>query len=360
MKKWLVTIILLTMAALMLAACGSGSGNTNTASTNEPVPAASGNAAGGSNNQSANAGNAGNAAAGDQAAAAQPVTVKHARGEYTFDSVPQKIVVLEWALAEDVMALGVQPVGVADIQGYNSWVKAGPAFAESVVDVGTRQEPNLETIASLQPDLILTVDFRSANSYEMLQGIAPTIVFGSEFEENLKSPYSYMINTFNTIAEVLGKQEEAAAVLAQLESKTAEVKQRLKDAGKEGAPFVITQAWSNQNAAVMRLFTDNSMAVELFEQAGLQNAFEPAAFQPNGYETVSVEALPQVQDANFFYVAQDNDNVFETILKDNPVWEGLNFVKENRTYPLGGDMWLFGGPLSAELVLDKAAELLIP
>ncbi|MNW69967.1 hypothetical protein D3C74_491200 [compost metagenome] len=50
--------------------------------------------------------------------------------------------------------------------------------------------------------------------------------------------------------------------------------------------------------------------------------------------------------------------MFEKQLKDNAVWKGLKFVKEGRTYPLGGDMWLFGGPESAELLANKIVELL--
>lgn len=287
-----------------------------------------------------------------------PLTVKHALGEETFTETPKRIVVLEWTLAEDLLALGIQPAGVADIKGYQNWVQAGPDFAAEVVDVGTRQEPNLEAIAALQPDLILTVDFRAATYYDQLKGIAPTIAFGSEFEENVKSPYTYMVNTFNTIAQITGKTAEAEAVMAKLEESFGKAKQKLKDAGKEGASFVITQAWSDQNAAVMRLFTDNSMAVELLQNIGLDNAYEPESFQANGFSTVSVEALAKVQDANFFYVVQDTDNVFEKQLKDNAVWTGLNFVKENRTYSLGGDTWFFGGPLSAEIIVNKAVELL--
>lgn len=328
-KTWLSTILVLILA-VSLAGCGS---KENTASSNSK-----------------------NTSAKPEAATTEPLTVKHARGEETFTETPKRVVVLEWSLAESVLSLGVQPVGVADIKGYHKWVKAGPDFNSDVVDVGTRQEPNLETISSLKPDLILTEDYRS--DYDQLKAIAPTIVFNSQLEENQKSPYNYMVNSFQTIAKVLNKTKEGDAVLAHMKDSFDKAKQKLKDAGKEGASFVVTQAWSDQNAATMRLFTDNSMAAEVMKQIGLNNAFKPAKFQPDGFETVSVEALPQVQDANFFYVVQDDDNVFEKQLKDNAVWKGLKFVKEGRTYPLGGDMWLFGGPESAELLANKIVELL--
>lgn len=287
-----------------------------------------------------------------------PLVVEHAFGTETFEEIPQRVVVLEWSLAEAVLALGMQPVGMADINGYEAWVNVAPELVENVVDVGTRQEPNLEVIASLQPDLILTVDFRARNAFDQLQAIAPTIVFGSEFEENLNAPYNYMLTTFQTIAEILDKKQEGEAVLASLENTFANARQQLKAAGKDGAEFVVAQAWSNQNAAVMRLFTDNSLVVELLHEIGLKNAFESDAYQPNGFETTSVEGLVGASHAHFLYVVQDDDNIFENQLKDNAVWNGLDFVKENRHYSLGGDMWLFGGPISSERVIHTVVELL--
>ncbi|MFP3422141.1 ABC transporter substrate-binding protein, partial [Bacillus sp. SIMBA_161] len=70
------------------------------------------------------------------------------------------IVALEWGFVESLLTLGIQPVGVADIKGYQEYVNIPLQLSETVQDVGTRQEPNLETIAQLQPDLILGVNFR--------------------------------------------------------------------------------------------------------------------------------------------------------------------------------------------------------
>ncbi len=356
MKAFIKPMLYLVVLSLVLvtAACGAASNSDDN------------NGAASSNNNQAEVQDSGNTESTDgnsepsdaeSGQLAEPITIEHAMGTETIDAYPEKVVVLEWSLAENMLALEVQPVGVADMEGYTSWVDAGE-FDASVVDVGTRQEPDLEAIAALEPDLIFAVDFRVANSYDALDGIAPTIVFGSEFEENIQDPYNYMEETFYTMAQVLGKTEKADEVMAQLQDSLDAASQTLKDAGKEGAPFVITQAWTNQNAAVMRLFTDNAMSSQLLEKIGLHNAFESDTFQPNGFETASVERLADVQDANFLYVAQDDDNPFENQLKDNAVWNGLNFVKEERYYALGGDMWLFGGPLSSERVVEKVVELL--
>ncbi|WP_185845451.1 hypothetical protein [Kibdelosporangium aridum] len=50
------------------------------------------------------------------------------------------MVVLEWAYTEELVALGVTPVGNADNEGYKTWVTApGSALLNGVADVGQRQ-----------------------------------------------------------------------------------------------------------------------------------------------------------------------------------------------------------------------------
>lgn len=290
------------------------------------------------------------------AASAATKTIKHAMGTVEIKGTPKRIVTLEWVYAEDLLALGVQPTGVADIAGYKRNFSIQPQLAAETVDVGTRQESNLESIAGLKPDLIITSANRAKQNYEQLKKIAPTIVFDSYPAEGAGDQYTEMETTFKTIADLTGKTSEADKVLGDLQKTYADSKEKLKAANKEGAEFVLTQAYSNQNAAQLRLFTDNSMAVQILQRAGLKNAFKSSKFESFGFTTGSVELLPSVQNANFLYIVQPEDNVFEKQLKDNAVWKGLNFVKENRSYMLPGTTWVFGGPLSAQVFVQLATK----
>lgn len=281
--------------------------------------------------------------------------ITHVMGEITLPATPQRIVVLEWSYLEDVLALGVQPVGVADIEGYHSWVKIPVELAPDVVDVGTRQAPGLETIAALQPDLIIAAASRVAENYDELSAIAPTLVFDN-YPTDI-THYESTIQTFTKIADILERQSEAEAVLAEVEAKFAEARAQLEAAGKSGEKFVLAQAYSSDNVAQVRLFTDNALAVQVIAQLGLENGWTEAA-QPFGFSTVSVEALPELGDLNFFYVVQDDDNVFATDAVA-PLWENLEFVKNNHAYPLGGDTWLFGGPYSINLLVDIVMDALL-
>jgi len=290
---------------------------------------------------------------------AEPITVSGVLGDVELEEPAQKVVALEWTYAEDLLAVGVQPAGVADIEGYNSWVQIEEDFDENVVDVGTRQEPNLEAIAELDPDLIIGIKFRHEAIQSELESIAPTVFFDPYPTDETVSQYDEMESTFKEIANAVGKSNEAEDVLAELDATYEEAMTRIDDADLETNDVVLTQAFSANQAPEIRLFTQNALASVILEKIGLNNVHETDEFEVYGFSTVNVEALTNYEDANYLYVVQDDDNIYENQLEDNQVWNGLNFVEENRTYALGGDAWLFGGPLSAKVVAERISNTLV-
>lgn len=293
----------------------------------------------------------------DSESASYPIKIEHELGETTLEEKPERIVVLEWVYGENLLALDLEPVGMADIEGYNAWVNVEPELSTDVVDVGTRQEPSLEEIARLEPDLIISASFRHEGIQRELENIAPTVMFNPYPEEGEQDQYEEMVTTFETMATALGEEEKAEEVLSQLDSTYEEVADGLEKIDYAGTDFVLTQAFSANETAALRLFTDNAMAVQILDNIGLSNAFDGSDFELYGYSETSVESLEPYQDANFIYIVQDDDNVFANQLAGNPVWEGLSFVEEERTYALPGDTWVFGGPLAAEVFAEEMLEL---
>lgn len=283
------------------------------------------------------------------------IVVADALGEVTLPGPAQRVVALEWTYVEDVLAVGVQPVGVADIEGYDAWVNIPPQLDADVTDVGLRQEPSLESIAALEPDLIIGPLFRLETVRDTLNSIAPTLLFEPYPEGGDPTQYEEMIETQHVIAAALGKAAEGERVIEAMTNAFAVAAEAVDAAGLAGAPVVLAQAFSSENTPQIRLFIDNAMAVEELAQIGLVNAYSGSPDR-YGFNTVGVEALVEVQDANFLYVVQDDDDVFAEQLHDNPVWSNLNFVKEGRTYNLGGDTWVFGGPLSGVAFVNRVVE----
>lgn len=279
--------------------------------------------------------------------------ITHDMGQTCVADGVQRVIALEWTYAEDLLALGMQPVGIADIEGYDNWLDILVALDDDMVDVGTRQEPNLEQIIELEPDLILAASFRVAENYDELSAIAPTLAFNS-YPADGASHYDQMVDTFNTIALVTGREAEAEAVLEQVQTTYTAAAEAIAASDLTNNTFILAQSYISGDAPVFRLFTDNAMAVEIMRQIGLENAWDDAP-QQYGFTTVDFEGFSTIEDTLFFYIAQPEAH---DAIVDAPVWGALPFVTAEHDYWLGGDVWLFGGPLSSITLVETITETL--
>ena len=110
------------------------------------------------------------------AAAGDSLTVTDSRGvEVELDGPAKRVVGTEWNVVENLVTLGVTPVGAADVEGYSAWVSGVP-LDDSVTDIGTRGEPSLDTIASLDADLIVATTDLAENVITQLEELAPVVV----------------------------------------------------------------------------------------------------------------------------------------------------------------------------------------
>lgn len=324
-----IAVPVLAITALVATACGGG---VTPAATSSP-------------------------AATSPTATAATRTIKHSVGETPITGTPQRVVALEWTYVEDLVALGVTPAGIADIAGYKKWVNVRTDLSDKATDVGTRQQPSLEAISKLSPDLIIGVEFRHKPVLDKLSAIAPTLLFNPYPPEGGVDQLTEMEQTFLAIADAVNKQKEAHAVLSETNEKYKAAAAKITAAKPASMDFLLVQAFSQHQAPQLRVFIETGMSAKILTKLGLKNVYK-GKFDAFGFNTVGVEAFTSLQGANFFYVVQNDDNVFTNQLKDNPVWKGLAFVRENRTYALGADRWLFGGPVSAQRVADKVASLL--
>lgn len=293
-------------------------------------------------------------------ATAQGVSLQSEAGTTMLASPAVRVVALEWSYAEDLLALGLQPVGVADTNGFRKWVTTEPALADDVADVGTRQEPSLESILALKPDLILAVDFRHRPILDQLNAIAPTLLFNPYPAEGRGGQLDEMRQTLRTIAAAVGRADVAEQVLADLDAHLAAWKARLAAAGWEGKQVLLAQAFSSQGSPQIRVFTGNALAMQVLVAIGLRDRW-PNPYALYGFDTIDLEGVVPVSDADaFLYVAQKDDDVIANNLANNPIWKTFAFVRADHVYALGGDAWLFGGPLSAGLVADRIGHALTP
>lgn len=283
--------------------------------------------------------------------------IEHAAGTTTLAGEPQRIVVLEWYLLEQLLAAGVQPVGVADIEGYTEFVSLPLELSDEAVDVGTRQEPSIESIAALTPDLILADDGRHEAIYDALTGIAPTILVPFDDRSDDVAPMDDLYNRVELIGQAIGRPDAAAESLEAMEQTIEEQAARLQDAGLDGAPFVIVSWYTNNTDPTMRLFSDQHIVGDALSALGLENQW-PHNGEEVGFSTVGFEALATLApETHFIFVPMDNGE-FTRMLETDPILSSLPFVQEGRTYELAHDTWTNPGTVGVEVLVTRVTDAL--
>jgi ABC-type Fe3+-hydroxamate transport system substrate-binding protein len=273
--------------------------------------------------------------------------IVHVLGETCVPNNVERVVTIEHSMTEAVVTLGVQPVGVTEIELYNSVVNLPLPLSEDAVDIGSRREPNLEVITGLEPDLIIAASFRISGIYDELSAIAPTIALpGSEDVETMRQ-------FFTTIAVALNREEEAEAILGEMDDYFAAVADYLVEF-EINPRFVLSQTWYHEGIATFRLFTDNAISVEILNSLGFENAWD-AEPNPDGFSLVDIEALGDITDTNFFYLTDPSS---ESFYAESELWNSLPFVVDETAYRLDDKLWLYGGPISAQRVVQSVLDSL--
>lgn len=287
-----------------------------------------------------------------------PVSVTDDLGRTVeLDQPAERVVVLEWQQIEDVLSLCLTPVGVADVEGYSTWVGAEP-LPEGVEDVGLRGEPNLDAVFSTDPDLVITEVYaeddpvlRKLEKYDV--PVLATI--GADADD----PIAKMRDTFTTIAEATGRTERAEAVLAEFDAALEGGRAAMAEADLETTDFVYFDGWLDGGNVAIRPFGQGSLVGELGEELGLTNTWTGEVDEFYGLGQTDVEGMSEIGDATLLHTGtKDPSGDIFTELEDNRVWSTLPAVEEGRYHAFPEGVWTFGGPRSSIQVIEAYVDLL--
>lgn len=275
----------------------------------------------------------------------QTTTIEHLNGEMTFEEVPEDIVVLDVQFLDHLLALDKQPVGTV----YASTDQALPEYLEDLPGdptlLGTYEEPNVEQILSLTPDLIIATDAHEGIQ-DQLESIAPTLIF--DRMEDWKTIQLKM-------GDILGKRDQAEGIIADYNEKVGALKEELSETMSDE-----TVALIRPRDDMIRLHTTDHRTSEiLYDDLGLK-APELAEGHTETSSMISIEILPEV-DADHFFLLQDATNTELTKeFMETAVWQGLKPVKEDQVYEKDTALWVgYYSPLALNIVVDQVAEELI-
>lgn len=293
--------------------------------------------------------------AGEPSGDAAAIVITDDRGESIELAAPaENIVALEWNTAENLVALGVMPVGVADIEGYGDWVKS-ETLDDSVTDVGMRGEPSVDAIAGLAPELVLTTTDLPEAVITQIEEFAPVLVVRGA---DAADPIGQMEKNLERIAVATGHEAESDEVLAGFHDKLAEGAAALEAAGFAGAPFMMSDSWASGGQVSIRPFAEGSLLTAVTEELGLENAWTGEGDADYGLGSTDVEGLTAVGDVEFIYIANGDTDAYQNELAGNAVWQSLPFVQSGKVHRLPDGIWMFGGPSSMNDYIDAVVATL--
>ncbi|MBP8535511.1 ABC transporter substrate-binding protein [Streptomyces sp. MK37H] len=280
----------------------------------------------------------------DAKAGAFPRTITHAMGRTELKSKPKRVVVLDVGELDNVVSLGLKPVGYAPSEGDQAIPGYLKKDAGNPKNVGTINNLNLEAINALHPDLILGSKLRAEPLYDELKQIAPTVFSirpGFTWKEN------YRLN-----AAALDRTAEAERSLDAYEKKAEKLGE---DIGAD-KPTITMLRFMPQ---ATRLYAKASFIGTILQDVGLPR---PKNQQVNDLAAeIGPERIDEA-DADWIFtgVYGDPKATKRDQARSNPLWKKLRAVKAGRARYVDEETWYLGlGVTAADRVLDDLRGYLV-
>ncbi|MEK3943005.1 ABC transporter substrate-binding protein [Paenibacillus sp. FSL H3-0310] len=321
---WMMALV------LVLTACGTGGGaNAGTAA----LPSASAEPSPTSETQAQTT--------------AFPVTISHMKGEYTLTEKPKVIAALDVKFVDQLLAIGEHPAGSV-VAGAKD-AKFPEYLSEQLGDVkvlGTRDEPNLEAIVAMNPDLILMTDFQE-QVYDSVSKIAPTIVL--DFYEDWR-------DTSATIGMITGKQAEAKVVRQAYEDKIVGLREQLS--AKLGDETVALIRPRPEGIRVHG--PEHRTGSILYEDLGLNIPAFVQEIKDDTSVEISMETIADIGADHYFLLSDELFAKEAEAMANSPVWKSHDAVKNNRVYNVNSTLWIaYYGPIALNIIVDQTAQALL-
>lgn len=266
-------------------------------------------------------------------------------------SVPKRIISLAPSNTQILFAIGVgnKVVGVTEYDHYpynfTAWIAAG-----NMTSVGGFSTPNKETIASLNPDLILATSINDPDvvtlrtiGYKVLV-LNPNDVKG-------------VLQDIAIVGKATGADQNATTLVDSLNSQISAITAKIA-AANVTKPLVYYEVW---NFPLMSIGS-TSFINDVIVKAGGQNIFENETQQ---WPTVSSETVVQ-KNPQVILLPTDMANPGETPfygsvaqVKARVGWNTISAVQNNRVVVVNGDLFAQAGPRIAEQI-TAAAEAFYP
>jgi iron complex transport system substrate-binding protein len=265
----------------------------------------------------------------------------------SMDAIPNKIISMAPSTTEIVFALGLDEkvVGVDSYSDYpydfSAWIAAG-----NMTSVGDFSNPNMEVVASLEPDLILATGGVQAETVGTLRDLGYKVLVLDP------SNINGVLMNIELIGNATGKTAEAKALINDITSRMDAVVNKVANAASK--PKVYYETWYDPTS----LWTAGAKAWqnELIEKAGGVNIF---ADQQLDYFQSSAEAVIE-RNPDVILLPQEGMGKGEPFwvsldaVKARPGWNSISAVQNDRVVTVDSNTIARAGPRVADILEDLA------
>lgn len=271
-------------------------------------------------------------------------TVQTAMGPVVVPDHPIRIVSLSNDATEALYTLGLQPLGATAALNGEPW---SPTLQQvmahgQVLVLGLEANPDLERIASLQPDLILGTRLRQGRQYRLLSMIAPTVLT----DDNRK----HWRANFTLYAQAAGQSVLASQQLMAIDQCVTQMRTQL--AGQSRHMVSVLRF----NPGQVRMYQRDSFSGEVLDMVGLQR---PKAQQKMAYgiTNFSRERMAELDADVMIYFTYGSRRQTSTLqyrydFMRDPAWQQLRVVRQQHVYPVDDGVWnTANGPLAVSQAL---------
>ena len=261
--------------------------------------------------------------------------------EVSINEIPERIVSHVPGITEILFALGLEEkvVGVSEYCDY-------PEEARLKNKVGGFFDPSIEMIVALNPDLVLT---NGSQEQLMIQldelGITYIVLKPEDIDGILKD--------IELVGEVTATGEKAKEVVKDMQDRMSRISAQVRDAPRVRAFYTFaTTDFNNPWTAGPGSFVDSLITI-----AGGENI---AARLQAPYAQFSIEEVV-ASDPEIIILDASHGSAVTPIeeLRQHPVWREIAGIKQNRVYPIDGDLVNRPGPRLVQ-GLEEIAKMIHP
>lgn len=230
-----------------------------------------------------------------------------------------RIAVLDYGLAQTMLALDVPPVAIVEADDWLRWVGAPPLPA-GVVDLGTDREMNLEVLAAVKPDLVLSTPYLE-QLRPLIEPIARLVSLPIYTEA--RAPLRLSIEAARRIGALTGRGAAAETLIATAEARFAALRARF--AAARPRPLLLVNF---VDARHVRVYGGASLYQDVLDRLGLANAWTGPT-NDWGFATIGLEGLADFPEARMIVFEPIGPDI-RAVLAKGPLWSRLPFVKAGR------------------------------